>query len=73
MTTPLIAILLVFFALMVGVLVVCLRTRKIALSGMVDTDRVDNGGNRMAYIFMAAIISGALLALITAYLVFFRK
>ena len=73
MTTPLIAILLVFFALMVGVLVVCLRTRRIALLGMVDADRVPNGGNRMAYIFMAAIIAGALLALITAYLVFFRK
>ena len=73
MTTPLIAILLTFFALMIGVLVYCLRTRKIALSGMVDAGRVNNGGNRMAYIFMAAIIAGALLALITAYLVFFRK
>ena len=73
MPLDLIAILVVFLAIMFGVLGFCLRERKRALAHDVpDAKRDEANDNRIAVILFGAIIVGALLALITAYLVFFR-
>jgi hypothetical protein len=74
MTPSLIAILLAFFAIMVGVLVFCLRERKRALlQRIVNPRRDEDDDNRIAMVIFGAIIVGAALALITAYVVFFRQ
>lgn len=74
MTPSLIAILLAFFAIMVGVLVFCLRERKRALlQRIVNPRRDEEDDNRVAVVIFGAIIVGAMLALVTAYVVFFRQ
>lgn len=74
MTPSLIAILLAFFAIMVGVLVFCLRERKrVLLVRIVDPRRDEDDDNRVAVVIFGAIIVGAMLALVTAYVVFFRQ
>lgn len=74
MTPSLIAILLAFFAIMVGVLVFCLRERKRALlQRIVNRSRDEDDDNRVAVVIFGAIIVGAMLALVTAYVVFFRQ
>lgn len=74
MTPSLVAILLAFFAIMVGVLVFCLRERKrVLLVRIVDPRRDEDDDNRVAVVIFGAIIVGAMLALVTAYVVFFRQ
>jgi len=75
MDTPLISILLAFSAIMAGVLGFCLRERQRATGhseGAFDprSDRDDD--QRVALTLFGGIISGILLALLTAYLMFFR-
>lgn len=73
MTESLIVILLVFVAIMFGVLGFCLRERKRALANQaVDARRDEQADNRVAMVLFGGILVGALLALITAYVVFFR-
>jgi hypothetical protein len=73
-TTSLIVILLVFFAIMVGVLAFCLGERRRALAQSTrDAERDQAADTRVALILFGAIIVGAALALITAYVVFFRQ
>ena len=71
MSAGLIAILLVFVALMAAVLFVCLRGRRkvTSASGTVNTDETDD--NRIAVMFFAAILVGAALAIAAAMLLFF--
>ena len=74
MTESLVVILLVFFAIMIAVLVFCLKERKRALAvRQVDPRHDRDIDNRIVAILFGAIIVGALLALITAYVVFFRQ
>ena len=62
-----------FCTIMFGVLAFCLRERKRALSSLVaDARRDEAADNRVAVTLFGAIIAGAVLALITAYVVFFR-
>ena len=73
MTESLIIILLVFVGIMFGVLGFCLRERKRALANQaVDARRDEQADNRVAMVLFGGILVGALLALITAYVVFFR-
>ncbi len=73
MTESLIVILLVFVGIMFGVLAFCLRERKRALANKaVDARRDEQADNRVAMVLFGGILVGALLALITAYVVFFR-
>lgn len=73
MTESLIVILLVFVGIMFGVLGFCLRERKRALANQaVDARRDEQADNRVAMVLFGGILVGALLALITAYVVFFR-
>lgn len=71
------SLLLVFgvFCLIMGtVLAVCLRERKRALANQtIDARRDAAADTRVALILFGAMIAGVLLALITAYLVFFRQ
>jgi heme/copper-type cytochrome/quinol oxidase subunit 2 len=70
----LIAIIGVFCAIMFGVLGFCLRERRRARanrSGNTDVDHAQD--TRVAIVLFGAIIVGAVLALITMYLVFFRQ
>ena len=74
MTGSLIAILLVFVGIMFGVLAFCLRERKRALANhLIDAQRDNAADKRVAIILFSAMIIGALLALLTAYVVFFRQ
>ena len=53
---------------------ICLRERKRALASKIfDARRDEEADNRVAVLLFGAIFVGALLALITAYLVFFRE
>lgn len=73
MTESLIVILLVFVGIMFGVLGFCLRERKRALANQaVDARRDEQADNRVAVVLFGGILVGAVLALITAYVVFFR-
>lgn len=64
----------IFCVIMGGVLAFCLRERKRALaSEIIDARRDEQADNRVAALLFGAIFVGALLALITAYLVFFRE
>ena len=73
MTESLIVILLVFVGIMFGVLGFCLRERKRALANQaVDARRDEQADNRVAMVLFGGILVGAVLALITAYVVFFR-
>ena len=73
MTESLIVILLVFVGIMFGVLGFCLRERKRALANKaVDARRDEQADNRVAMVLFGGILVGAVLALITAYVVFFR-
>ncbi len=73
MTTSLIAIWGSFVAIMFGVLGFCLVERKRALaSGISDAERDKRADKRVLLVLFASMIAGALLALITAYVVFFR-
>lgn len=63
-----------FCIIMGAVLALCLRERKRALANQgIDARRDTAADNRVALALFGAIIVGALLALITAYLVFFRQ
>lgn len=74
MTESLVVILLVFFAIMIAVLAFCLKERKRALAvHRVDPRSDRDVDNRIVVILFGAIIAGAVLALITAYVVFFRQ
>lgn len=75
MDAALIAILLAFFSIMVAVLGFCLRTRRMALSTHRDAaraarDQADDRG--VALVLFGGITGGAALALLAAYLMFFR-
>lgn len=75
MDAALIAILLAFFSIMVAVLGFCLRARRQALSAQRENarpgrDQADD--QRVALVLFGGIASGAALALLTAYLMFFR-
>lgn len=74
MALSLIVILLVFVGIMFGVLAFCLRERKRALANReIDARRDEDADNRIAVVLFGGIIVGAILALITAYVVFFRQ
>ena len=63
-----------FCVIMAAVLALCLRERKRAMANRgIDAKRDEQADNRVAKALFGAIIIGALLALITAYLVFFRQ
>ena len=73
----LIVIIGIFCAIMFGVLAFCQRERKRSLANQADganSNEIDQAGDtRVALVLLGAIIVGALLALITMYLVFFAK
>ena len=74
MALSLAVILLVFVGIMFGVLAFCLRERKRALANQgIDARRDEDADNRIAVVLFGGIIGGAVLALITAYVVFFRQ
>ena len=63
-----------FCTIMFGVLAFCLRERKRALASQLpDAQRDQEADNRVAVTLFGAIVAGAVLALITAYAVFFRN
>lgn len=75
MDAALIAILLAFFSIMVCVLGLCLRERRRALQindDLARAGRLQNDDQRIALMLFGGITSGAALALLTAYLMFFR-
>ena len=64
----------VFCVIMFCVLAFCLRERKHALANQqADARRDEAADNRVAVVLFGSIIVGAVLALITAYVVFFRE
>ena len=70
----LILIIGIFCAIMFGVLAFCIRERKRTLARRtsgIEQDQAEDA--RVAVVLFGAIIVGALLALITMYLVFFRQ
>lgn len=70
----LIAIIGIFCAIMFGVLGFCLRERKSARANRTNNIERDYAQDtRVAIVLFGAIIAGAVLALITMYLVFFRQ
>ncbi|MEO8104564.1 MAG: hypothetical protein ABI790_18770 [Betaproteobacteria bacterium] len=70
----LILIAAIFCLIMAGILAFCLRTRKHTLANLTDDAERDRAeDSRVAVVLFGAIIVGALLALITMYLVFFRQ
>lgn len=74
MSAGLIAILLVFVAMMAAVLFVCLRGRRkvtaaISAEACEANDEADD--NRVAVVFFVAILAGAGLAIAAAMLLFF--
>ena len=74
LSASLILILGIFCAIMFGVLAFCLRERKRTLADPVSTVERDQAEDtRVAMVLFGSIIVGALLALITMYLVFFRQ
>ena len=74
LSVSLFAIIGIFCALMFGVLAFCLRARKRSLASQVRSIENDHAEDaRIAVVLFGAIIVGALLALITMYLVFFRQ
>lgn len=74
LSVSLFAIIGIFCALLFGVLAFCLRTRKRSLASQVRSIEKDHAEDaRVAVVLFGAIIVGALLALITMYLVFFRQ
>ena len=73
MTTSLIAIWVSFVGIMFGVLGFCLVERKRALAGGIgDRERDKRADKRVVMVLFTSMIAGAALALITAYVVFFR-
>ena len=63
-----------FCLIMAAVLALCLRERKRAMANRgIDAKRDEQADNRVAKALFGAIIVGALRALITAYLIFFRQ
>lgn len=74
----LLLVFLAFCAVMGGVLALCFRERRLSARRAFHTESpvtlhtADRQGNRLAFILLGCIIAGALLALLTAYLVFFR-
>ena len=64
----------IFCVIMFCVLAFCLRERKHALANqLADARRDEAADNRVAVVLFGSIIVGAVLALITAYVVFFRE
>jgi hypothetical protein len=87
LTLSLLGVFLAFCLMMGGVLAFCLRERRKvdgleqSLDGTHDPANLQSGSgsngdeaadNRVAMVLFGTIVGGALLALITAYLVFFR-
>ncbi len=75
MDISLLTILLAFSAIMAGVLGFCLRERRrVTASGTQASDPQSDrdADQRVALTLFGGIISGILLALLTAYLMFFR-
>jgi hypothetical protein len=73
MTASLIAIWLIFVGIMFSVLGFCLIERKRALaSTLSDQERDQRADKRVVIVMFVAVIVGAALALLTAYVVFFR-
>ena len=74
LSISLILIIGIFCAIMFAVLGFCLRERKRTLTDHVGSVESDQAGDaRVAVVLFGAIIVGAVLALITMYLVFFRQ
>ena len=74
LSASLILIIGIFSAIMFGVLAFCLQMRKRTLARQADNiaeDHVED--KRVAIVLFGAIVVGAVLALITMYLVFFRQ
>ncbi len=74
LSTSLIVIIGLFSAIMFGVLAFCLRTRQRTLARnapSIEQDQAEDA--RVAVVLFGAIVVGAVLALITMYLVFFRQ
>lgn len=70
----LIAIIAIFSAIMFGVLGFCLSERKASRNNPAPSADQDHAQDmRVARVLFGAIIVGALLALTTMYLVFFRQ
>ena len=67
----------IFCAIMFGVLAFCFRMRKRSVAdeavGVNGVEKARGEDARVAVVLFGAIIVGALLALITMYLVFFRQ
>lgn len=74
LSTSLIVIIGLFSAIMFGVLAFCLRTRQRTLARnapSIEQDQAEDA--RVAVVLFGAIVVGAVLALITMYLVFFKQ
>ena len=64
----------IFCAIMFGILAFCLHERKQTLKKVVSSAKSDQAeDSRVAIVLFGSIIVGAVLALITMYLVFFRQ
>ena len=64
----------IFCLIMFGILAFCLRERKHTLNKLVSSTESDQAeDSRVAIVLFGSIIVGAVLALITMYLVFFRQ
>ena len=74
LSTSLILIIAIFSAIMFGVLAFCLQMRKRTLARQGNNTAQDHvEDKRVAIVLFGAIIIGAVLALMTMYLVFFRQ
>jgi uncharacterized membrane protein len=74
LSASLIAIIGIFTAIMFGVLAFCIGTRKRTLArNASDAEQDQAEDTRVAAVLFGAIVVGAVLALITMYLVFFRQ
>ncbi|HEX4857395.1 MAG TPA: hypothetical protein VFV17_00160 [Usitatibacteraceae bacterium] len=74
MGTPLILVLLAFVVIMAGVLALCLVMRRRSLGNSARPAALEAGeidDNRIAFVLFGAIVAGACLALVTAWLLFF--
>jgi heme/copper-type cytochrome/quinol oxidase subunit 2 len=78
LATSLVIVFLAFCLIMGAVLMYCIRERRMidGLDGEVtppqSAEAMESEDNRIVVVLFGAIIMGALLALITGYLVFFR-
>jgi len=73
----LIAVFAAFCAIMGGVLMFCIRERRL-VDGLnavapLTPEAIEAEDNRLVKVLFGAIIAGAALALLTGYLVFFRQ